>query len=903
MSAEWLSKLRLRMRALWKRKQLDRDLDDELAFHLAMREEKNRAATAGDEARYVARRQFGNITQMHDRTREQWTFSSLEALWQDIRFAVRGLRKDPGFTAIAAITLALGIGANTAIFSIVNGLILRPLSVHDPNHLAYLAFPRGGNDFDIVFSYSEFAEIRAQTAALFSDHAAMLYGGWAGFENSTGDGLTVDGRTEAVQTVFVTGNFFTLLGLTPSQGRLILPSEGAAAGADPVVVLGYRYWKDRFREDPAIVGKKAAVNGRDVTIVGIAPKNFDGISPLVTMQAYLPLGMATVDSGGDTSFLTDPKSRNLFIMTRLNVGVRTDKAQPTLSVVGQRLFQHSPRTGELSTLRAIPLRPPGVTGHPDVLSKLASLFLLLPALVLLLASVNVANLLLVRASTREREMAVRAALGASRVRLVRQLLTESILLSLLGGFAGVVLGLNASHAAGALPLETDLPIVVNFSFDWRVFTYGFGAALATGILVGVFPALRISAGNLRDTLHASGRTSTGARQRLRSVLVAVQVGGSLALLVVAGLFLRSFQSTRNADLGFDPRNVLNLTTDPHEIGYDKKQGIAFQKELLARVRALPGVESASIASAVPCGETVSGDDISIPGFQLTPGQLVPHPIFSAISTSYFQTMRIALLRGRDFSEADDENAPKVAVINEAMASRYWPNQDPVGKHFTRNADPTHPIEIVGVVRNTRIEDLFGPFEEAFYVPHMQSYSSSETLQLRTAADPEALSPEVLAIVRSIAPTMPVSGVRTMERALRGVNGLLLFEFAAGLAGALGALGLGLAVVGVYGVMSYAVSRRTSEIGIRMALGAEPNQILAMICRQGLILIASGLLVGLLAAFAVGHLVSDFLAGVSPNDPITYVGVSVLLAVIALLASYIPAYRAMRIEPMVALRQE
>jgi predicted permease len=893
----------LRLRSLLRRDQLDRDLNDEVAFHLAMREDKNRATgLAADEARHAARRQFGSATQMKDRSREMWTFPSMEALGQDIRFGVRMLTKNAGSTMVAVLTLALGIGANTAIFSIVNGLLLRPLPVSNPRELTYLGFPNGANNFDDIFSYPEFAEIRTQTASIFSDQAGMIFGGLAGFENGT-DGLTVDGKTESVQTVFVTGNFFTMLGLAPLQGRLILPSEGAAAGADPVIVLSYRYWKTRFQEDPAIVGKKVAINGKAVTIVGIAPKDFDGITPLIAMQAYLPLGMGTVDSGGATNFLFDPKTRALLIVARLNVGMSADKAQPTLRVVGQRLFQQYPRTGEIGTLRAIPLRPPGIINPPDLLSRVANLFLLLPALVLLLACVNVANLLLVRGSDRQREMAVRAAMGASRSRLVRQLLTESILLALLGGAAGLVLGVETGTMLGALRLETDLPMVVDFPFDWRVFAYGFGAALTTGVAVGFFPALRISLSNLRDVLHSVGRMTTSSRQRLRSVLVAIQVGGSLALLVVAGLFLRSLQSARKADLGFDPRNVLNLTMDPHEIGYDEKQGMAFYKDLLGRVRAVPGVESASISSAIPLGETVSGDDIEIPGYQVPQGQPNAHVIFSAISTGYFNTMGIALLRGRDLTEADDENASRVAVVNEAMAARYWPKEDPIGKRFARSADSKHPIEIVGVVRNSRVDQLYGPFEEAFYMPYLQTYSSSETLQVRAAVNPETMSRSVVAIVQSIAPTMPVTSVRTMERSLRGINGLLLFEVAAGLAGALGILGLTLAVVGVYGVMSYSVSRRTSEIGIRMALGAQPGQVLGMICRQGALLIASGLLAGLVAAFAIGRLVSDFMVGITPNDPITYVGVSVLLAGIAFLAAYLPARRGTRVDPMVALRHE
>jgi putative ABC transport system permease protein len=478
-----------------------------------------------------------------------------------------------------------------------------------------------------------------------------------------------------------------------------------------------------------------------------------------------------------------------------------------------------------------------------------------------------------------------------------------VLLSTLGCIAGLGIGLNVSNAVTALPLETDLPIVLNFPFDWRVFAYAAGVALLTGVLVGLFPALRVTLSNLRDVLHASGRGSTGRRQRLRTALVIAQVGGSLALLIVGGLFLRSMRAAETADLGFNPRNVLNLTMDPHEIGYEKTQGIAFYKELLGRVRAMPGVQSASIASSIPFGETVLGDDLDVQGFPIAQGQIAPHANYIVVSSDSFKTMGIPLLRGRDLTEADDENASRVAVINEAMAKHFWPNQDPIGKRFVRTSDRKRPIEIVGVVKNARIAQVSGPFEEAFYVPYTQNYASTEILQIRAGEKPEAISHSVGEVIHSIAPTMPVSGIRTMSRAVHGINGLLLFEIAAGLAGALGILGLMLAVVGVYGVMSYAVSRRTSEIGIRMALGAQPGQVLAMICRQGAIVVGFGLLAGLAGAFAIGRLVSEFLVGVTPNDPVTYIGVSLLLAGIALLASYLPARRGTWIDPMVALRHE
>jgi predicted permease len=894
----------LRIRTLWMRHELDRDLNDELSFHLAQRADKNRAAGMDTtEARYAANRQLGNATHVKERTRDIRILTSIENAWRDVRFGTRMLLKEPGFTFIVILTLALGIGANTAIFSIINGFMLRPLPIADPHNMTYLAFPRDSAHFDHDFSYPELSDLQAQTSDLFTGVAGVIYGSFAGYADE-GDGLTYEGHTEPVQTSFVTGNFFEMLGIAPSHGRLILPSEGKFAGADPVVVISDRYWKTRFHADPNIVGKPAKINGHPVTIVGITPEGFEGITPLLSMQAYLPLGMATLDSNGNTDFISNPKTRAVVALARWKEGMNSAKAQPQLDIIGKRLVQQNPRPEDASSsLRAMPLRAPGIVNPPGVLPKLASLFIILAGLVLLLACVNVANLLLVRATAREREIAVRSALGASRTRLVRQLLTESLLLSFAGCFAGALIGLNIIRTISTVDFETDLPLILNFPFDWRVFLYAASIALVTGLLVGLFPALRVSFNNLRDVLYSGGRGSTNRRQRLRSALVAVQVGGSLALLVVAGLFLRSLQHAQNSDLGFDPHGVINLTADPHEVGYDKPQSIAFYNEVLNRVRALPQVTSACITSTPPLSDTINGDDIEIPGRPKEKDQPTPHPIRVVVSSRCFETNGISLLRGREITDADTEGSQLVAVINAAMADRYWPNQGALGKTFARTDDPKHAIQIVGIARNSRIDQISGPFTEAFYVPLGQRFVSSATLQVHTGAPTDTMARIVLDQIHAISPTMPVFGIRTMDRLINGANGLLFFKVGATIAGALGFLGLLLAVVGVYGVMSYSVSRRTSEIGIRMALGARRDQVLTMICKQGAILVAFGLVTGLLCAFAIGRLMSDFLVDVAPTDPLTFVGVSILLTAIALLACFIPALRATNIEPTQALRHE
>jgi predicted permease len=827
----------------------------------------------------------------------------MNSLRQDVRCALRQLRKQPVFFAIVILTLGLGIGANTAIFSMVDWLVLRSLPIAHPEQMHFLAFARPGVNSEVAFSYPEFAEIKGQTANVFSGITPFIFGGLAGAQNSQ-SGLTADGVTQPVQTAYVGGDFFSLLGIAPAAGRFILSTEGKAAGADPVVVLSFNYWQTRFHGDSTAVGKVVAINGHVVTVVGIAPKGFLGPTPLLNVQAYLPLSMYLVERGVAADFLTSPTARSMLAFARLKPGTDLKRLQSEMAVVGQRLLKEYPRDQANREMRANPLRPPGlITGTINPFPRLAALFLTLAALVLALACVNIANLFLVRAVGRQREMAVRAALGAGNGRLLRQLLTESLVVAALGCGVGVLLGLGATRLFDSIPLQSDLPIAFDFDFNWHVFLYAMAAAVITAMFVVVMPAARVRHGNLREVLHEGGRTSTGGRQRLRGVLVAVQVGGSLTLLIIAGLFVRSLRGVQRADLGFDPRSVLNLTLDPNEIGYTEIQGQAFYRSVLERTRALPGVQSASLASVVPLSDSVQGSDLSIPGYTVSSDQELPHADSNAVSPDYFATMEITLQRGRDFNDADNENSPHVAVINQAMVDRYWPGQDVMGKSFTLTSDAKHPATIIGIVRNSRMGQLYGPFEPIFYLPVAQSYVSTETLQIRSERGAQEIVSQVREIAQSLAPAIPVYGVRTMTEALHGGNGLLFFEIGASLAATLGVLGLILAIVGVYGVMSYSVSQRTQEIGLRIALGAQRRDILAMIGRQGAIIVGCGLAVGLLAAFAVGRLVGDFLVDVTPSDPITYVGVSVLLAAVALLATYLPTRRATKVDPMVALRYE
>ncbi|HEV2224976.1 MAG TPA: ABC transporter permease [Candidatus Acidoferrales bacterium] len=881
---------------LFRKRALDNQLDSELRFHVEQQTSENIAAGMSPaEARRRALAQFGGLEFIKEETRDARGTHFVGTLFQDIRFALRMLRKSPGFTAVAVLTLALGIGANTAIFSLVDCLVVRPLPIDHPAQVAFLISSWNGSSSRTAFSYPDFQEIRKQTASIFSDLSA--------FRMFQMDGLTVDGKSDSMWGGYVTGNFFGQMGIKPMLGRFILPSEGSAAGADPVLVLSYSYWKSRFNGDPSVVGKKASVNGHPVTIVGIAPPGFRGLTSLMDMQGYMPLGMAVALNDAPPDLFTSREDTNLALIARLRPDVSLQKAQPALNVVAQRLSQEF--HGRM-TLGALHLGPAGLAvnpTNPGALSLVSTIFLILPASVLVLACMNLANLFLVRAATRQREMAMRAALGATRSRLIRQLLTESLLLAALGCIAGIILGVAASSSFSSIPLHTSLPIILDFHFDWRVFAYALGAAVLTGVLVGIVPAIRAARSDVNEVLHEGGRTSTGGRQRMRSALVMAQVGGALMLLIVAGLFVRSLEKMQHTDLGFDPHHVLNLSIDPHESGYGETQTREFQKTLLDRARVLPGIESASLAVSVPMGYNDSGASLEIDGYQPPKGQKKPVAGYNSVSSEYFETMRIPLLRGRDIRDSDSQNSQHVAIINEAMADRYWHGQDPIGRHFTATYDPSHAMEVIGIAKDSYEADFFEQNEPFFFVPLAQNDNSYTTLQVRATAAPETMAREVTGLIHSLEPAMPVFDVQSMTTALDTLNGFLLYKFAAALAASLGILGLILAVVGVYGVISYAAAQRTHEIGIRLALGAQPMQILKMIFRQGFVIVGAGVLAGILGAVAMARLVDNLLFGVPPGDLVTYVTATALLAVVALLACYIPARRAMRVDPMVALRYE
>jgi predicted permease len=817
------------------------------------------------------------------------------SLLQDFRHAARQMRRTPTFALVAIVTLALGIGANVAIFSMVDWLLLRPLPVQDPGRIAVLRLQQNLNILLEAFSIPDYRDIASQTTTVFD--------GLCGYALGL-DGLSVDGKkADRLVTNYVTGNYFSVLGLKPALGRFILPSEGQTPGADPVIVLSYSYWMQHLGGDAGIIGKKVSFDGRPVTVIGVAPQGFTGTQPLVAIAGYLPLGMAAINQR--PGFMENRGDRNLSVVARLHKGVTVERAQAALNVVSQRLSRQYPESDKNVTALVFPETSARLSDpRKGSMTLLSGLFLGLAVLVLLLACVNVGNVLLVRATVRERELAIRAALGAGRGHLIRLLLTEGLLLAVLGGAAGMMLGIWGGAALRSINLHTDFPVQLDFRFDWRVFIYAFAMAVVAGVLVGIFPALRAARRDLNQVLHQGGRGLVGGGQKLRSALVVVQVGGSLMLLIVAALFARSLGQVQRTDLGFDPSHVVNLTMDPQEIGYTQEQTRDFYHNLLQRVRALPGVTAASTAFSVPLGYYSNGGTLAIDGFQSPPGQPAPVAVMNFVSPGNLQTLGIPLLRGRDFNDHDDEKAQYVAIVNQSFVKQYWPNQDPIGRHFRSLDDPSHSIEVVGVARDARYITVHSPEYPLAYLPSTQHLrdASLQTLQVRMVGDPSLMIPELERTIGALAPDLPVFEVKTMTEALYTLNGFLAFEVAAGLAGAMGILGLVLSIVGVYGVISYAASQRTHEIGVRMALGAQPRQILGMMLRQGIVIVGVGLVVGVLAALAAAKVVGTFLT-VSPTDPVTYLGVSTLLTLVALAACAIPARRAMRVDPMVALHYE
>jgi len=815
----------------------------------------------------------------------------MESLWQDLRYGVRALFKKPGFTAVAILSLAIGIGANSAIFSVTNALLLRPLPYRDAERLAILwnRSPGLGVEQD-WFSLGQYLDIKFENH-VFEQVAATLGGSY----NLTGQGIP-----EHIEGARVSSSLFPLLGVSAASGRIFLPEEDAK-GKSSTVILSHGFWQRRFGRDPGVVGKTLTLNDQNFTIVGVLPAGFSlhkEVMPTVNgiqrADVFLPLPISDADRanrGGE--------DYNIF--ARLKPGVTVAQAQADMDVIAAQMKrqypQNYPANGGL-TLSVVSLLEQ-VVG--DIRR---ALYVLLGAVgfVLLIACANVANLLLARAAVRQKEMAIRAAVGASRVRILRQLLTESVLLALAGGIVGLGIALVAVKVLSRFG-SANIPRLTEIGIDGRVLAFTFFVSLLTGIVFGLVPALRASRVDLNEVLKDGARSSSGAgHHRIRNLLVIAEVGLSLMLLIGAGLLIRSYQYVQNASPGFDPHGVLSLRLSLPAVRYSTRESVInFYKQLGDRVKQLPGIESVGTNLVLPLSNyTAAWGPITIEGYvpKAASELIISNERF--ISADYLRTMGIPLVKGRYFDERDIKGAQEVTIVNEELAARFWPNEDPIGKRLQRG-DKGPWRTVVGVVRDKKEVSLENEPPIAIFHPIEQLQIRSRYFVARTSADPARMLAAITSEIRSLDPELPVYDAATMEQRL--YESLARRRFAMLLLGVFAAFAMTLAAIGIYGVMSYWVNQRTHEIGIRVALGAQTSNILQLVVWQALALISIGIGIGLAGAFALTRLMAKMLYGVSATDSLTFVILSLLLGSIGLLASYLPARRAANVDPMIALRYE
>jgi predicted permease len=820
----------------------------------------------------------------------------METFRQDLRYAFRMLLKTPGFTLIAMLALGLGIGANTAIFSVFNGILWRPLPVKDSQQLVVLASKPHAIDFPLQLSYPDFKDYR-ELKTVFSDLAAYV-------PNPVNFGA--EGRPERAWAEMVSGNYFSMLGLEAARGRTFASDEGWIPGKDPLIVLSYKYWQKRFGASPAIIGQTVQVNNHVFTIIGVAPESWRGAYYFLEPDFYLPLtSLGTIDpTQADT--LDRRTATFLRVLGRLQPGVTAAQAMAAAEPLDRRLAQEFPEAHNSTSLLVLPelkARPePGLTSF---MSTAALVFMLLVGLVLLIACANVANLILARANGRRKEFATRTALGATRGRMMRQLLTETVLLSAFGGILGLVFARWAALVLMSVHIPTDIPLrLFDLRMDWRIFGFSFFASLITGGIAGLLPSIQASRTDLADALKAGGRSggASSGHHRFRNALVVAQVAVCLLLLACAGFFMRSLENSAQVDMGFRVDHTLMMTMDLGLQGYNEERGQQFYKQLSERVRSLPGVRDAAIGGYIPMGYDTSLVNIFPEGRIIDDKTKTESAIDDEVQPSYFQTAGTPVIQGREFTEADSATSPKVAIVNEAFAKKIWPDENPVGKRFRTKKDGPQ-IQVVGVTRTGKYLFLYETPQLFVYLPLAQSYLSGANLFVYTESDPQQLVAAVRDQISQLDASLPVFGVITMDAHVKYGKPLLPARLSAMLVGAFGLLGLVLASVGVYGVVSYSVSQRTQEIGIRTALGAQRSNVLAMVLKQGMSMALIGTAAGIVLSFLLFRGLSSVLYGVKSTDFVTLGAVSAILLAVAFAASYVPALRATRVDPVVALREQ
>jgi predicted permease len=883
---EWLSNLAMRLRALRRTEDVHREIAEEWQFHLEQRTEENiRRGMSPEEARRQAVRHFGNSGYIKDLSWDERGGGIMETIWQDLRFGYRQLRKSPGFTGVALLSLALGIGANAMIFSLISTILLRPLPITQPERVFAVHQIKQRNLSAMQsMSYPNYKDIRDRNEVL-SGLAVYRFAPMS---------VSHNGSNERMWGYLVSGNYFEVLGVNAFLGRTFTPEEDRGVDAHPVVVVSYGCWQRRFGADPKVVGSSILVNGHGFTLIGVAKPEFSGTESLFKpefwvpsmMQPWIELNFNGLDERTDGQWLA---------FGRLKTGVDAGQAQAQLNGVAEQLAKEHPKEDEGMGFL---LTPPGlvVPSLRNAMIAFSGALLLTVALVLLIACTNLASLLLARAASRRKEIAVRLAIGATRFRLARQLLTESVVLSVTGGLLGLGLGFFLMRVVLASIPATDIGITLELRMDWRGVCVVASLSLLTGIGFGLIPALQASRPDLVSSLQENAAGSL-RRARVRNVLVTMQLALSLVLLITAGLTVRSLQHAELLGPGFNPDHALMMSVDLGLQGYDESKGQKFYEQMAEHVRTLPGVQSAAWASSLPLSLDIDTNDVYPEGQPRPAAGDIIEAITKSVGPDYFAAVETPLVAGREFTANDKDDAPKVGVINETFAQRFWPGQNAVGKRFYDGGERL--IEVVGVARNGKYQSYGEDPKLALFFPLAQRYSSSAALVVRTIGDPKSAIASVRNEIHTLDSNLPVYDVKTLQEHLQ----LPLFPLhaAAAAVGSFGVVALILAAIGIYGVMAYSVSQRTQEIGIRMALGARTMDVWRIVLRHGIGITAAGMILGLLCAFALARVVTNLLYGVSATDPRTFILISILLGIVALLACVIPARRATRVDPVIAIK--
>jgi len=885
-----LSDLFFRFRSLFRREKVETELDDELRFHFEHQLAKHvSSGLTPEEALRRARMEFGGLGQVKEECREARGVQMIDNIFQDIRYGLRFLRKSPGFTAVALLTLALGIGANTAIFSVVYGVLLRPLPYQDPSRLIVLheTTPKVGT---VGVSYPNFLDWRAQTRA-FSQMAAVV----SVELNLAGLGSGSD-QPENISGSVVSSDFLSMLGVRPMLGRDFAPSE-EKAGAAPVVLLSYRLWQSHFGGDPNVLGRTLALDGKSFSIIGVLPPSLrwiDKTDLLAPMGVWLSESSEANERGDRGDVLA---------IGRLAPGVSFAQARAEMEGIAARLAQTYPADNAQFGVALQPIRDVFVSGlRPAVLILFGA-----AVFVLLIACANVANLFLMRGASRTREIALRIAVGASRSRIIHQILVESLVLAFLGGLLSLGLAFAGVRGLARL-IPAGMLAGADVSLNGPALLFAAGIVVLCTFIFGLAPASQSTRPDVQAELKESGRAmSAGAGQgRLRGALAIAEVALALILLVGAGLMMKSLYRLLSVDPGFRPDRVLTMQMTLRAAQYAKDPAILnFWERVLDQVHRLPGVEAAALGTVVPLTDSHARSDITVEGMALPKPGSYPHPDIHRVSPGYVNTLGIPLQRGREFTEADTESAPLVAMINTTLARQFFAHQDPIGKRlmFGHPSAKNAPkwITIVGVAGDTRLYGLSNPARLEVYVPLRQDASSDMTLVVKSGIDPAALTSAIRNAVASIDKEQPIFGIATMQQLVQdSVSGRRITLI---LLGVFGALALLLGAIGIYGLIAYSVAQRTHEIGIRMALGARHGDVVRMILAQGTRIAGAGVAIGILASLGLTRLLTNLLFSVSPADPVTFAAVAIVLVLVALLASYVPARRTLRIDPMIALRHE